>query len=82
MFKLDLAKAFDRLEWSFIKFALRRLGFNDHFIELVAACIECPIFSIIINGQSIGRFQNPRGILQGSPLFFFSNTQESCVSLY
>lgn len=44
MLKLDLAKAFDRLEWSFIKFAMHRWGFNDHFIELVAGCIEWLIF--------------------------------------
>jgi hypothetical protein len=27
--KIDLAKAFDRLEWTFISNALHRLGFND-----------------------------------------------------
>lgn len=40
MLKLDLAKAFDRLEWNFIKFAMHRIGFKDDFIELVAARIE------------------------------------------
>lgn len=68
MLKLDLAKAFDRLEWSFIKYALRRIGFGEHFINLIAACIECPIFSIIINGQSFGTFKSSRGIRQGHPL--------------
>lgn len=34
LLKIDLAKAFDRLEWDFIKFAMNRLGFNNNFIEI------------------------------------------------
>jgi hypothetical protein len=40
--KIDLAKAFDRLEWTFISDALHRLGFNDsvrHGYHWCNACI-------------------------------------------
>lgn len=68
MLKIDLAKAFDRIEWHFIASALARKGLHDHFINLVHACISSPTFSVIINGQSFARFKSGRGIRQGCPL--------------
>jgi hypothetical protein len=68
MIKIDLAKAFDRVEWHFIAAALERKGLHPHFINLVHACISTPSFSVIINGQSYARFSSSRGIRQGCPL--------------
>jgi hypothetical protein len=56
MFKIDLAKAFDRIEWSFIAQALQHQGFQSDFIDCVHSCITLPTFSVVINGQSFGRF--------------------------
>ena len=66
--KIDLAKAFDRIEWRFIVSALARKGLPSHFINLVHACISSPMFSVIINGQSFAKFNSTRGIRQGCPL--------------
>lgn len=52
--KLDLAKAFDRIEWPFIVQALRRQGFHGHFIDLIRTCMESATFSVLINGQPFG----------------------------
>uniref|UniRef100_A0A453L4L9 Reverse transcriptase domain-containing protein n=1 Tax=Aegilops tauschii subsp. strangulata TaxID=200361 RepID=A0A453L4L9_AEGTS len=68
MLKIDLAKAFDCLHWSFIFSALTRKGLHDHFINLIHACISTPMFFVIINGQSYARFRSSRGIRQGCPL--------------
>jgi hypothetical protein len=68
MIKIDLAKAFDRLEWHFIASALERKGLHGHFINLIHACISSPIFSVIINGQSFAHFKSSRGIRQGCPV--------------
>ena len=65
MIKIDLAKAFDRLEWNFIVSALARKGLQSHFINLIYACISTASFSVIINGQSYAKFRNSRGIRQG-----------------
>jgi hypothetical protein len=68
MLKNDLAKAFDRIEWIFIVFALARKGLHSHFINLIHSCISSPTFSVIINGQSFAHFKSSRGIRQGCPL--------------
>jgi hypothetical protein len=68
MLKIDLAKAFDRIEWQFIVSALARKGHHGHFINRVHACISSPTFSVIINGQSFAKFGSSRGIRQGCPL--------------
>ena len=68
MLKIDLAKAFDRLEWNFIVGALARKGLHSHFINLIHSCISSPTFSVVINGQPFARFRGNRGIRQGCPL--------------
>jgi hypothetical protein len=68
MLKIDLAKAFDRLEWNFIVSALERKGLHNHFINLIYSCVSSPCFSVIINGQPYAKFKSQRGIRQGCPL--------------
>ena len=68
MLKIDLAKAFDRIEWNFIINALKQRGFNDHFTNLIQACITAPVFSILVNSQPSNYFTSQRGIRQGCPL--------------
>jgi hypothetical protein len=62
MVKIDLAKAFDRVEWHFIVAALARKGLHGHFINLVHTCISSPTFSVIINGQSFQSLAVPEAL--------------------
>jgi hypothetical protein len=66
--KIDLAKAFDMLEWNFILSALARKGMHGHFINLIHSCISTPSFSVIINGQYDANFTSSTGVRQGCPL--------------
>lgn len=68
MLKLDLAKAFDIIEWSFIRRALLRKGLHSHFVDLIYECISSATFAVNINGQPFGNFRGSRGIRQGCPL--------------
>jgi hypothetical protein len=49
--KIDLAKAFDRLEWNFICDALKRKNFSDDFISLIHACIRSLHFLVLVNDE-------------------------------
>lgn len=66
--KTDLEKAFDRLEWSFIRHTLHRFNFPTTWIELIMACITSSNFSILLNGERLSPFLPSKGIRQGNPL--------------
>jgi hypothetical protein len=84
MLKIDLAKAFERLEWSFIVSALTGKELHGHFIKLTHSCIFTASFSIIINGQSYANFVSTRRIRQGchiSPYIFVMAINELSLLL-
>lgn len=47
--KLDISKAYDRIEWGFIEVVMARMGFEPNWVQLVMLCIKSTSFSILIN---------------------------------
>ncbi|XP_026378698.1 uncharacterized protein LOC113273150 [Papaver somniferum] len=66
--KLDLPKAFDRLEWPFILGMLKKLGFPEKFCKYIEQCISTTEISIIFNGSPTSDHSPTRGLRQGDPL--------------
>lgn len=66
--KLDLEKAYDHLEWSFIRKALLFFEFPKCFINLVLRCISSSRINILFNGERLETFSPSRGIRQGDPI--------------
>jgi hypothetical protein len=66
--KLDIEKAFDSLEWSFLLKILELLGFHPTCINWIGQCISNSSFSILLDGSPYGNFKPSRGIRQGDPL--------------
>ena len=66
--KTDIAKAYDRLEWSFIKSTMLSMGFPPHLVSLIIRCVTTVFYNILINGRSSVRFKPHWGIRQGDPL--------------
>ena len=66
--KLDMAKAYDRISWTFILQMLRAFGFSEGWISLIRRAIWGPWFSMTVNEVSQGFFQSQGGLWQGDPL--------------
>lgn len=49
--KLDMYKAYDRIEWSFIQKMMLALGFPDKWNNLIMECITTITYPVKINGQ-------------------------------
>ncbi|GMI90334.1 hypothetical protein HRI_002702700 [Hibiscus trionum] len=66
--KVDLSKAYDRVEWSFLEGMLLKLGFAEGWVRLIMKCVRTVSYSVCMNGCNGSRFYPSRGIMQGDPL--------------
>nr|XP_028952588.1 uncharacterized protein LOC103432147 [Malus domestica] len=61
--KLDMAKAYDRVEWVFLLSMMAKLGFTPLFCNWIKECISTASFNILVNGNSTG-VEEARGIME------------------
>nr|GFB42449.1 hypothetical protein [Tanacetum cinerariifolium] len=67
-FKVDIQKAYDFVEWCFLRDCLTRFGFHSTMVKWIMECISSTFFSINVNGDLRGFFKGKRGLRQGDPL--------------
>nr|XP_027120329.1 uncharacterized protein LOC113737276 [Coffea arabica] len=68
MLKLDMEKAYDRVEWPFLLFMLRKFGFAEQVVDIFFRLVSNNWFSVLVNGEAAGFFKSSRGVRQGDPV--------------
>ncbi|KAM3359454.1 hypothetical protein P3S68_019164 [Capsicum galapagoense] len=66
--KLDMAKAFDRVDWKYLCQALKTFRFSDYWTDMIWRLLSDNWYSVNINGERHGFFKSSRGIKQGDPI--------------
>ena len=65
--KIDMDKAYNRINWNFIKTIPECITFSQHWFKLIIECIGTVSYPILINGSPSGIIKPSRGLRQGDP---------------
>src|SRR3990170_4589394 len=78
-----MMKAYDRLERSYLRAIMAKLGFARQWIDVVMSMVSSVSFSVLFNGEKLDSFIPTRGIRQGDPispyLFLIAAEGLSCL---
>ncbi|XP_062021223.1 uncharacterized protein LOC133737733 [Rosa rugosa] len=66
--KLDMTKAYDRVEWGFLQRMMEVMGFPDRFVFLIMDCVKSVTYSVLLQGAPFGKIKPSRGLRQGDPI--------------
>ena len=66
--KLDMSKAYVRVECVFLEKVMEKMGFSRRWISLISICIKSVSYSILLNGQPHGFILPKWGLHHGDPL--------------
>ena len=49
--KLDISKAYDMIDWSYLRGIMTKMGFSDQWVKWIMMCVETVDYFVLVNGQ-------------------------------
>ncbi|KAM1091289.1 hypothetical protein FF1_018791 [Malus domestica] len=67
--KLDMSKAYDRVEWNFLEAMMLRLGFDSRWVAVVMMCVKSVSHYFLVNGEeclsALIAHKEEKGVISG-----------------
>lgn len=66
--KIDISKAYDRVDWGYLEFMLRKLGFYMKWVKWIMLCVKSVSYNFVVNNNIVGPVIPSWGLRQGDHL--------------
>lgn len=66
--KIDISKAYNRVDWGFLRHMMLRMGFHPTWVQWILQCVSSVNYSILVNNARVGPIFPSRGLRQGNLL--------------
>ena len=66
--KIGMSKAYDRVNWNFLKAVLTTMKFDPKWIRWIMECVSFVSYTLLVNGNLTSTFHPTQGLRQGDPL--------------
>ncbi|XP_021975310.1 uncharacterized protein LOC110870437 [Helianthus annuus] len=71
-FKIDFEKAYDNINWRFLKLIMKQMNFPDRWCNWIKGVLHSARSSVLVNGSPTFEFNCEKGIRQGDTISPFS----------
>ena len=66
--KLDINKAYDGIDWFYLKEAMIQMGFDRQWVRWIMMCVETVDYFVIVNNEMVSPIIPGKGLRKGDPL--------------
>lgn len=60
--KVDISKAYNRMEWGYLEKVMEKYGFSPKFMEIIMMCVKSVNYHVMVGGDLLGLIQPQRGL--------------------
>lgn len=60
--KIDISKAYDRVDWSFLRAVLLTMNFSPIWVNWIMECVTAVTYTLLINGCPSQSFKPAKGL--------------------